>query len=479
MKRRSFLRAIGTLGLGLAATHAFATNATLSVGRAVSRTGTKLSPLAVEARAVLADQVSYVPPARLPKVINVFLYGGPSELAGNLTNIVEIDFNSQNKYPATLKPGVSGSEYTRNGFWANAGGSIMESLLATGDMSLYRTVHRLVDDNKGHPRSILQNLVGNVDLTQPGMAHSLAAVLAAHNAFGARSIDNLIMPFVSFEGHARIFSEGNVPVAIPASLKPIVLDSRLAGNPFARAPNGVLPVNTSDDFTLDALARTVSAAWGSRYTDMSRSLMNRARLEKLMAVRLNLATVNSAIPTGVIYPNTRLGEALKVAVSVVLLNADTIFVAINGAGPGWDDHDDALSRYPSRMKDLMSALSAAAAHLKSAGRDDVVINAFGEFGRNVNINDTLGWDHGNNQNFYTVGGAGIPGRRLGKLVGKTLRAGTAFENRQYTVPTPDSYQFEPYAVAATMYRYFGVQNPEMLTGGVSAIDEISPPNLRI
>ncbi len=41
-------------------------------------------------------------PSTMPQVINIYLYGGPSELAGNLTNIVDIENNSQNSYAAAL-----------------------------------------------------------------------------------------------------------------------------------------------------------------------------------------------------------------------------------------------------------------------------------------------------------------------------------------------------------------------------------------
>ena len=41
-----------------------------------------------------------VAPDVMPQVINIFLYGGPSELSGNLTNIQEIEDNSQNSYAA-------------------------------------------------------------------------------------------------------------------------------------------------------------------------------------------------------------------------------------------------------------------------------------------------------------------------------------------------------------------------------------------
>jgi uncharacterized protein (DUF1501 family) len=116
------------------------------------------------------------------------------------------------------------------------------------------------------------------------------------------------------------------------------------------------------------------------------------------------------------------------------------------------------------MQALMDALEVAAKHMRLAGADNIVINIFGDFGRNVNVNNSMGWDHGNNQNLYTLGGSAIAERALGKLAGTTKRIGTPFENRQYTSPRNSSYQCEPFAIASSMFKYFGVQNPEILTG---------------
>lgn len=475
MNRRAFLRTLTALGASTVVSRVLASD--YAITSRVS--GYRRSRSAVEASAVLLDQVQYARPAILPKVINVFLYGGPSELAGNLTNIADINFYSQNPYPATLQPNVAGSVYTRNGFWANAGGEVMESLLAAGELSIYRTINRVREDNKAHGRSILQNLVGNIDTGNPGMARTLAGVLAAHGAFGDRDLNSLFLPFVSFEGQARIYSEGDVPMLIPSAVMPIALDPNMVGNPYQRDNNIYLPTGSADDASLETLAAEVTAADGDRYREMSRSLVNRAKLDQYILTQFNRATVDAALPAGVVYANTQLGRALKAAVSLALMNPDTLFISINGAGPGWDDHNAALNNYPARMSDLMSALAAAMAHLRAKNRNDIIINVYGDFGRNVNLNDTLGWDHGNNQNFYTLGGAGIAGRRLGKLVGTTRRIGTDYENRQYTSPTTDSYQCEPFAIAASTFKYFGIQNPEVLTGGVSPIDEVTPPNLRV
>ena len=99
----------------------------------------------------------------------------------------------------------------------------------------------------------------------------------------------------------------------------------------------------------------------------------------------------------------------------------------------------------------------------SPARNNVVINVFGEFGRNVNLNGSMGWDHGNNMNLYTFGGSGITNRAMGKVVGTTKVIGTPGQNRLFTSPSDSSAQYEPASIAATVYRYFGVQNPEVLT----------------
>ncbi len=134
------------------------------------------------------------------------------------------------------------------------------------------------------------------------------------------------------------------------------------------------------------------------------------------------------------------------------------------------DHSGALDDYPARIQGLFLALETAAKHMNLVSATNIVINAFGDFGRNVNLNNSLGWDHGNNQNFYTLGGSAIADRALGKLAGRTRRIGTPFQNRQFTSLAVDSYQCEPFSIASTLFKYFGVQNPEVLTGE-PAIDE--------
>jgi hypothetical protein len=452
--RRQFIKSAGLLGLALSLPIPFTKR---------------------ELHAALLDNINYKTPSTLPQIIHIFLYGGPSELAGNLTNIAQINENSQNAYPSSLDPENVDNDITTNMFWGQAGGDIMETLLADKYMSIYRTINRVKDDSKAHGRSVTQNLVGNLDLFNPGIATTLAAILEMYNPLG-KSIDELVLPFVSLEGESTVFNLGNLDIS--QVLRPVTLDSNFK-NPYERAKNWY--VDDSDDETnnnkLDQLAQSVSAKYKKKYGKIIEAFSKRSELEEFISSRFNSDSVDADLPidplTGqpIQYPSSNFGNRLKSAVSLAIGNPDTMFISLGSGGlGGWDDHSDALDDYPARMNGLMVALQVAVQHMTLKSADNIVINVFGDFGRNVNLNNSGGWDHGNNQNLYTLGGWGIPGRAMGKLVGKTKRIGTSKQNRQFTSPTSSSYQCEPFAIASTIFKYFGVQNPQILTGE-PAIDE--------
>jgi hypothetical protein len=433
-----------------------------------------------EVQAALPDTLEYAAPAMIPQIIHIFLYGGPSELAGNLTNIAEIAVNSQNPYPASLNPNNANNDITPNKFWGSAGGSIMEAMLAGDEMSLYRTINRIKDDSKGHGRSIGQNLVGNLNLSNAGIATTLAAILDKFNPFG-KTVDELLLPFVTFEGDSRVFSPGDLD--IPLALRPLALDANF-NNPYARSNNSYLDANNNNtnDQKLEDLALAESNLF-PQFEKVNNAFIKRAELSNFIESSFNSEKIIEDLPvdpgTGqkIQYPNTNFGTRLLSAVSLAIKNPESVFISLGSGGlGGWDDHSDSLTRYPNRIQLLMEALQVASRHLALMAANNIVINVFGDFGRNVNVNDSNGWDHGNNQNLYTIGGADITGRALGKLVGKTQRIGTAFQNRQFTSPTDASYQCEPFSIASTIFKYFGVQNPEVLTGEPAVDESDTVPN---
>jgi hypothetical protein len=461
MKRRDFIKGMGVATLGLAGGQLFRGFPLAHAAPA------NFDPGSIRFSARTANQV--------PRYINIFLYGGPSELAGNLTNIADISANSQNAYPGSVLSSV-----TANGFWSAAGGDVMESLLASGDMTIYRTMHRVKSDTKSHGTSVTQNLLGSLNTDSPGIATTLAWILEQNNPF-AKPIGDLLFPIVSFEGESPVFNSGDLNVN--TTLKPVALNSNLQ-NPYQRTNSGSSYPYGGDatDQALESLAAQMNDI--SDIDKITDSFIQRGNYAAQINNMLSSVAIDDSLTSYGLstdhYANTNFGRRLKAAVSLALANPETVFISLGSGGlGGWDDHSEALNNYPNRMSELMTAVQAAITHINAAAAngvghaDNIIINIYGDFGRNVNLNNSIGWDHGNNQNLYTFGGRGIAGRGLGKIVGRTQRVGSSGVNRQFTAPASGSYQFEPFALASTIYHNFGVVNPELITGE-APINENAP-----
>lgn len=399
------------------------------------------------------NQTGYRRPGQMPTVINVFLYGGASELAANFTNRDDIYAASVNPYPRGQVT------VTANGFWQQAGGAIMEDLLASDDLTVYRTINRRKDNSRAHGRSISQNLRGGLDPAGPGIAATLAAVLTRH---GAVDPGNDLFPFVSLEGDGEIFQTADL--RINSALRPVALDGRTLSNPYEQRANPNL--NAANANRLEDLANAVSAMHSQQrptHTDLHRATEFFQKRRSVSNFINRLRTL--PLPAGVTYPtNNPMADRLRSAMTIAVNNPDTRFISVgNGGIGGWDAHSDAINRYTANMTRVMEALRAAVQHMRATRTDDrIVINVYGDFGRNVNLNNSRGWDHGNNQNLLTFGGKSY--RRLGHVVGSTVLTGSAARNRLFTTPAPGSVQYEPFAIASSIYSMFGVTNPEVLTG---------------
>lgn len=454
INRRRFIQGLGLLGAGMRVPVLFTTGAISGKAMAAS-----YDELDVQFDTSLTvDQ--------MPRFINIFLYGGPSELAGNLSNIVDINANSQNPYPRVFDPEHADTIVTSNHFWSGAGGDIMEELINSGDMTIYRTMNRLKDRNRAHGICVHQNLVGNTNVYTPGIATTLAWILQNNNPYG-KPLSEVIFPFVSFEGESKVFLRSELDIV--SELKPIALNSEVL-NPYARSNRTTAGLDNGGviDTVIEDLAR--HAGESSPYQMTEQSLAQRAEAAANIDAKIGDVSGNAATYG---YGDGNFGKRLSSAVSLAINNPDTLFISLGSGGlGGWDDHSEMMRRYPSRMEELFVAIKAAMAHINDATSkgvahaDKIVINVYGEFGRNVNLNESLGWDHGTNQNLYTFGGKGLSGRgrALGQIVGETHRVGDSKVNRQFTVPTDNSYQFEPFALASSMFKYFGVNNPQIFTG---------------
>lgn len=523
MNKRNFLKSIAALG-----------------GSALLPSS--LNPLAMYKTASAAVDYSaatVVAPAVMPQVINIFLYGGPSELSGNLTNMAGIngiDANSQNSYAVPFGARIltfddtgdaANGFITKNGFWRGtpnnnnskiddngAGGRAMQFMVDNNYMSVYRTLMKRLDGTRSHRESLLQSFKGSLDIEgSAGVGTKVAATLFQHRAkFEGTTtladgavigdiVNDLLLPFVSFEGDTRAFQQ-DPAFQIPLLYRGITLDQNF-NNPYSRGSN-------NNDVVLEALANARrTAEYDARYSGAANSFKLRAELESkigniqaasnttttplpIITDPVDIAAANLDTATGrLVYPNNQYRDRVRAAVTLALVNPGSLYITVGGGLGGWDDHNNGIDNYRNRMNDLFETLKAAMLHIKyfdvSRGglltldgstrtTDNIVINMFGDFGRRVNLNGNQGWDHGNNQNLFTFGGAGVRAggaAALGKVVGKTVRVGDPGTNNQVTEPAPGSYEAEPMSVASTVFSYFGVQDPELLTRD----DELNPPGV--
>ena len=488
MKRRDFLKMTSALPVGL------------------SMAG--LAQKAYSASPAYSN-VSVTAPSVMPQVINIFMYGGASELAGNLTNISDINMHSQNDYSANNAFGArilrteadadggDDWEITANGFWRSAGGSHMEDMLAADDMTVYRTIFKQENATRSHRESIFMSHKGTLDIeNSPGIGSRLALMLLQNESSYANSaklgddqtfssFDSLTLPFVSFEGDTQTYAL-DPENTIPLQLRGITMDSNF-NNPYSRSTLRSWEPSYDSESMIESLVTSRLQQLASNRTQYSGAwdgFDKRAELDERLSGLRDILDSGSAAGLGVAYPaNNRFADQLEAAVTLALHNPETLYIALGTPGlGGWDDHNNGIDRYPDRMNDLMEAIKAAMAHIKAAKNnittikghnraetDNIIINVFGDFGRLVNLNGSGGWDHANNQNLYTFGGAIVrpdnEAAKLGQVVGKTRRDGASKTNNQYTVPVVSAADptWEPMAIASSIYQYFGATNSHVLT----------------
>jgi len=388
-----------------------------------------------------------------PQTIMVFLYGGPSELAGNFTNYDQFKNLSQTNYAEYF--GSSNLQATTHGFWNAAGGNIMEELLANGDLNVFRTCFSQVrwnDDNRSHGICVAQNQRGTFNQDAAGIFSNLARVLYSNDIID----DNTTMPFLTMEGESGFYARGNLSM-IPI-IEPISINENL-DNPFSRS--------SERDYTdtMDALAQARNRALNlsPKITD---AFAKRAKMESFIDT---IDTISDPDLGANNYDeDNSFADKLKTAIKIMNYNADTQVITLGTGGlGGWDDHNDA-ENYLGRMDRLFRALRSAMAHIRQVGKiDKINIMVMGDFGRGLNLNSANGWDHGNLQNFFLLGGKkyfNTPG-----VVGQTAVNSTGSANRLYSIPKSGTYWFEPLSVAATIYSIYGITNPEVLTGNQPVI----------
>lgn len=399
------------------------------------------------------------------QTIMIFLYGGASELSGNFTNIEEIKTASQSNYDKYFR-GVT--KTVPNSFWQEAGGAFMETLVASGDMNVFRTMFSKVRDennNKSHGICVAQNQRGAFREDGEGIFSTLARVLSEKGAIDT----NTVLPFITMEGESGFFSKGDTPLA--GFVNPVGINEQL-DNPYKREQlnNWYYYTKAEKDVNQTSTLPLLDA----KLNNLSQTINSRGPIKEAFGKRGAMETFiegikTKTLPIGIAYPaNNPFAEKLEAAVKILSANPDTKVISLGSGGlGGWDDHNEARD-YVTRMESLFAALSSAMEHIKAEAKDgNINICVFGDFGRNVNLNSALGWDHGNNQNLFLLGGKNYF-NHVG-VVGETKLDNSGALNRIYLVPKDGSPEFEPLSVAATIYKIYGIENPEVLTGGYGEI----------
>ena len=410
------------------------------------------------------------------QTIIVYLYGGASQLAGNLSNIDEIKKRSQSSYDDYFGKMTR----TKNDCWEEAGGKVMESLIKEGDMTLFRCCYsekREAANNKAHGSCTIQNQKGSFDEKSDGIITTLAKILMEKGVID----ESTRMPFVTMEGESQFYCEETT--ALPKYLKPIGIDEKFS-NPYKRndrwwmyytekernsAPKSYWKTDSEGGFQpelskkMDTLAQK-----NNHFKKMKETFSKREELSQF------IQSINDAETPDLgdnAYPDNHFSKKIEAAVKMIVHNPDTKVVTLGTGGlGGWDDHNDA-KEYLSRMENLFQSLHSAMAHLKAEEKDTTVnILVFGEFGRNVNLNSAHGWDHGNLQNLYVLGGKDYFTHT--GVEGETRVDDAESMNRLWLKPKKETNWFEPPSIAATFYKIYGIENPELLTSDYKEIDSL-------
>lgn len=364
MKRREFMKAMGALGLTTIAPSLFTDKDFISSVQA--------SPAIQSASVSITN--------RTPQVINIFLYGGASELAGNLTNIADLNIQSQSKYAgqaalntiftsdydevaALNNPNADVGQVTPNNFWAHAGGIIMEDMLYEGDMTIYRTCNRKKNNTRAHRPSIFSGQKGTLDIdSAPGLGTTLASVIA-NNAttyaaeFGVTSLEELVMPMVSFEGESTTFAlDPNATTAIPLTLKPVGLSANF-DNPYLRGsePASAAALDALVDSKMKANPNSVQGDldfddltpnYGERYKKVSESFLNHRKLATTVQRFNTLISDDATLP---LLPEKD-PDGSNPAFDLDLYNA--FLEAVNNQTGRFFDHQDPPVAYASEQNGL-------------------------------------------------------------------------------------------------------------------------------
>ena len=144
------------------------------------------------------------------------------------------------------------------------------------------------------------------------------------------------------------------------------------------------------------------------------------------------------------YGRNDLGQSCLLARRLV--ESGVTFVTIQ-AGGGWDTHSDNFKQLKTNLLPKFDqSIAALVSDLHDRGlQDDVLVVAFGEFGRTPRINKDAGRDH-------------FPGAMSILYAGGGLKMGQAIGTTNATAEYPTSKPYTPGCVLSTIYHVLGIDH---------------------
>jgi len=415
------------------------------------------------------------------QTIIIFLAGGPCPLSGNLSNLEEINSVSQNDYN-----GHFGTRYLTKiedyNLWKQAGGEHMKNMLENEELTIFRACYskeRELVNNKAHGVCSQQNMNGNYDIEKPGILTALNRVMEKNNL-----TDSNKLQFMTLIGKNGFYKGDDLE-----GLNPISIDYKLS-NPFDRKLTSHIlytkeEKKNSEYKKIDPKIDNIfdnEALIKNNIDEMNSFINNRKQINdkiKKVSEDRNDGNDNDKNLSEYGYTeNDRFHQTLATAIELLDSNAETRTITIGTSGlGGWDDHSYCKINYTTRMQNLFKALEASMRHLDGINKKGTInIMVFGEFGRNVNLNTSFGWDHGNLQNLFILGGTDYFNHfgGLKSIIGETIvdDEGKPKNGRVWLKPKEGTYIVNPMSIASTIYHLNGIENPEELTGGYGVINPI-------
>lgn len=279
-------------------------------------------------------------------VLEIFLYGGASSAVSEAKLLKDENISGYNN--VTL---------TTNGFWQEAGGDHLETLLTNSRLSLFSLMPW--HTSKAHGFCQDYGILGQANL---------------------------------LEQDTDLIAIGNGGKALVGRHKGYISTDANFSNPFDKGD----------------LAKQINSLYAG--------LSSKPHLEQLTAAA-NLEKAKAIRDTYIAgYGDSDIGKQIASTLSYMQAESSTVYASIPYGG--WDMHSNAFNNYTSRMSGLLAALVQANTQIEQQNKP-IVIVIHGDFGRNYYVNNSNGWDHGDHQIAMLVGGQGAI-NHLGKAFESTI-----------------------------------------------------------